>query len=113
MFANQFTALNRQTNMIAQNEMAKNNRLGMLSELGDENLDSYDENYNSSFEGEPSDIINIINNNKGENLKTASEVTTNANIWDAYLNMLCLPVGSTLVTPKPMHDPSLLLEAAD
>ena len=84
----------------------------MLSELGD-NLNSDDENYDSGFEREPSDIINITNDNEGENLNTASEVTTNANIRDAYLNMLCLPVGSTLVTPKPIYDPSLLLESTD
>ena len=43
MFANQFTTLNRRSNTIGKNERAENDRIGMLSELG-EDLNSDDDN---------------------------------------------------------------------
>ena len=80
-------------------------------------VDSGDENNDSGFEGEPSELQEVSFNNEWDelaNVGTVSVVTTNANnMNDAYLTMLCLHVGSTSQTSTPMYDPSLLLESVD
>ena len=62
MYANEFSALLQQTNK--KNERADNDRLEIISDL-QEIVDSGDENNDSGFEGELSELQEVSTNKKG------------------------------------------------